>query len=162
MGESLSAAPPPLAVNIIDGMKPQTVGRYLGVGLRVAGRMAGQKLAGNGPSGAAPVTVAGVGGPSTSGAAVRQSARKTGVVAGRVGKGMGGFLRPFGRVGGIVFLEVTGAFFFLFVILFADWAWKLRSEYAHGPEHSKFLVYIALTFVFLYLSVSSFWRAKRK
>jgi hypothetical protein len=83
-------------------------------------------------------------------------------MAGRVGKGMGGFLKPFRRVGGIVLLEVTGAFFFLFVILFANWAWKLRAEYAQGPEHSKFLVYAALTLVFLYLSVSSFWRAKRK
>ncbi len=84
------------------------------------------------------------------------------MVAGSVGRGMGGFLKPFRRVGSIVLLEVTGAFFFLFVILFADWAWKLRTEYAQGPEHSKFLVYAVLTLVFLYLSLSSFWRAKRK
>ena len=75
---------------------------------------------------------------------------------------MGGFLKPFGRVGGIVLLEVTGAFFFLFVILFGNRMWLLRAQYAHGPDHSKFLVYAGLTLVFLYLSVSSFWRAKRK
>jgi H+/Cl- antiporter ClcA len=75
---------------------------------------------------------------------------------------MGGFLRPFGRVGGMVLLEVTGGFFFLFVILFANWTWKLRTQYAQGPDHSKFLVYAILTIAFLYLSVSSFWRARRK
>src|SRR4051812_47450919 len=32
---------------IIIGMKPQTIGRVLGVGMRVAGRMAGQRLAAN-------------------------------------------------------------------------------------------------------------------
>jgi hypothetical protein len=143
-------------------MKPQTVGRFLGVGLRVAGRMAGQRMAANGSPAAPPVTVAGVGGPATTGASARQAARNTAVMAGRVGKGMGGFIKPFQRVGGIVLLEITGAFFFLFVILFANWAWKLRAEYAQGSEHSKFLVYAALTVVFLYLSVSSFWRAKRK
>src|ERR1700676_493453 len=60
---------PALAATIIDGMKPQTVGRVLGVGLRVAGRLAGQRLAAaaGDPGSAAtrPVTVAGVGGPGT-------------------------------------------------------------------------------------------------
>jgi hypothetical protein len=143
-------------------MKPQTVGRVLGVGLRVAGRMAGQRLGASASSSAAPAAAApkAVGGNGA--AAIGQAARNAGVVASSVGKGMGGFLRPFRRVGGIVFLEVTGAFFFLFVIVFGNWAWKLHAEYGHGPEHSKFLVYAVLTAVFLYLSVSSFWRARRK
>lgn len=143
-------------------MKPQTVGRFLGVGLRVAGRMAGQRLAANPSTSAPPVTVAGVGGPATTGTTVRQAARNTGVAARGVGKGMGGFLRPFRRVGGIVFLEMTGAFFFLFVVFFANEAWKRHADYAHGPQHSKFVVFAVLTLVFLYLSLSSFWRAKRK
>jgi hypothetical protein len=143
-------------------MKPQTVGRALGVGLRVAGRMAGQRLGADASSSSPPVTVANVPGPATGAPPIRQAARKTGVAAGSVGRGLGGFLKPLRRVGGIVFLEVTGAFFLLFVLLFANWAWKLRAEYAHGPEHSKFLVYAALTVVFLYLSLSSFWRARRK
>ena len=158
----LTGSSPRLAANIIDGMKPQTVGRVLGVGVRVAGRMAGQRLGGAASSSPTPVAAANAGGPDTTGPSIRQAARNTGVVASSVGKGMSGFLKPFRRVGGIVFLEVTGAFFFLFVILFANWAWKLRADYAHGPEHSKFLVYVVLTAVFLYLSVSSFWRAKRK
>lgn len=75
---------------------------------------------------------------------------------------MGGFFKPLRRAGGIVFLQVTGGFFFLFVLVFGNWAWKLRASYAQGPDHTKFLVFACLTLVFLYLSVSSFWRAQRK
>lgn len=162
-------------------MKPQTVGRVLGVGLRVAGRMASQRLGGS-SSAAPPVTVAGVGGPGTNQAAASQAvahqaagrqaaashaaARQAGVkaraVSGGVARGAGAFLRPFRRVGGILFLEITGAFFLIFVLVFGTWAWKLRASYVEGPDHSRFLVYAVMTLVFLYLGVSSFWRARRK
>jgi hypothetical protein len=75
---------------------------------------------------------------------------------------MGGFLRPFRRVGGILFLEVVGGFFLLFVMVFSIAAWRLRSDYAHGPEHAKFLVSAGMAVVFLYLGLSSFWRANRR
>jgi hypothetical protein len=75
---------------------------------------------------------------------------------------VGGFLRPFRRVGGILWLEMTGAFFFLFVVVFARGMWLERASYAHGPGHQKFLGYAALGAMFLYLSVSSFWRARRR
>jgi len=140
-------------------MKPQTVGRVLGVGLRVAGRIAGQRLAGPaGNSSARPVTVAGVGGPGTQRNAVRQAGKATAGVA----RGLGGFLRPFRRVGGILVLEVTGVFFFLFVLVFGQMVWRMRTNYAQGPDHQKFLVAAGLMLLFLYLSVSSFWRARRK
>lgn len=147
---------------MIDGMRAQTVGRVLGVGLRVAGRIAGQRLAGN--SAAPPVTVASVGGPGTQQrvAAARQAAAHTARVGGSVARGVGGFLRPFRRVGGIVFLEVAGVFFLLFVLVFGTMAWRLRSNYSHGPDHARFLVAAVMMLVFLYLSVTSFWRAKRK
>jgi len=145
-------------------MKPQTVGRVLGTGIRIAGRMAGQRLAGSGSAAAsaAPVTVTGVNGPTSGRTEARQAGRNAAVVSGSVAKGMGGFLKPFRRVGGIVFLEVTGVFFFLFVLIFGNWTWKLRASYGHGPDHAKFLTYAAMTAVFLYLGLSSFWRAKRK
>ncbi|MGA9782953.1 MAG: hypothetical protein WBQ52_12410, partial [Terracidiphilus sp.] len=72
------------------------------------------------------------------------------------------FLRPFRRVGGTVFLEVAGGFFLLFVLVFGIAVWRLRSDYAHGPEHAKFLVAAGMALVFLYLGVSSFWRANRR
>jgi hypothetical protein len=143
-------------------MRPQTVGRVLGIGLRIAGRMAGQRLAGTGGSPSAPVTVAGVGGPGTTRISARQAGRTTRAVSGGVARGIGGFLRPFHRIGGTILLEVTGVFFFLFVLVFGNWAWKLRAQYAHGPEHMRFLVYAGMCMLFLYLSISSFWRARRR
>lgn len=146
---------------MIDGMKPQTVGRVLGVGLRVAGRMAGQRLAASGgdtaggAAGVAPVQQA-------TGARARQAGANAARVSSGVARGVGGFLRPFRRVGGIVFLEVTGAFFLLFVLVFGAMVWRLRGDYAHGPAHTKFLVAVGMTVVFLYLSLSSFWRANRR
>jgi hypothetical protein len=65
-------------------------------------------------------------------------------------------------VGGIVWLEVTGAFFLLFVPVFAQALWSARNSYAQGPGHQKFLVSAAMTAVFLYLGLSSFWRARRR
>jgi hypothetical protein len=41
-------------------------------------------------------------------------------------------------------------------------AWRLRASYAAGPDHGKFLAAIALSLVFVYLSVSSFWRARKR
>jgi hypothetical protein len=140
-------------------MKPQTVGRVLGVGLRVAGRLAGQRLAGSaGSTPSRPVTVPGVGGAGIS----RDTGRKAAKAAANVGRGLGGFVRPFSRVGGKIVLEVTGVFFLLFVLVFGQMVWRTRSNYAQGAEHQKFLIAAGLMLVFLYLSVSSFWRARRK
>jgi len=124
--------------------------------------MAGQRLAGSNGSPSAPVTVAGVGGPGTTRTSARQAGRTTRAVSGGVARGLGGFFRPFRRVGGIVLLEVTGVFFLLFVLVFGNWAWKLRAQYAHGPDHLRFLVYAGMGVLFLYLTVSSFWRARRR
>jgi len=148
-------------------MKPQTIGRVLGIGVRVAGRMAGRHLtagvqaATTTPGGrplAQPVTIEGAPGP----AAARVSAQRAGAATAGLARGVGGFLRPFRRVGNIVFLEVMGAFFLLFALPFGNWAWRLRAQAAHGPEHSRFLVYAVMMVVFLYLGVSSFWRARRR
>ena len=143
-------------------MRPQTVGRALGVGLRIAGRMAGQRLSGDRSNSVPPVTVAGVGGPGTSRPPARPAIRNVRAVSGGLAKGVGGFLKPFRRVGGIVFLEVAGVFFFLFVLVFGTWTWRLHARYAQGPDHGRFLVYAGMTLVFLYLALSSFWRARKK
>ena len=140
-------------------MKPQTIGRVLGTGMRVAGRMAGQRLAGNAEAASArPVTVEGVSGA----AGVRATGKTAGRATGSLARGVGGFLRPFGRLGSILLLEVTGLFFFIFVLVFGQTIWRARASYLHGPDHEKFLVASGLMLLFLYLSVSSFWRARRK
>ncbi|MGA9667569.1 MAG: hypothetical protein WBQ94_00085 [Terracidiphilus sp.] len=141
-------------------MKPHSIGRTLGIGLRVAGRVAGQRAtAGVEAAAKAPTD------PQAAAAAAAQN-RAAGQAAGKVtrgvARGVGGFLRPFGRVGGILWLEVTGVFFFLPVLVFAPTLWRTRASFAHGSDHRTFLVSAAIILVFLYLSVSSFWRARRK
>jgi hypothetical protein len=140
-------------------VRPQTIGRVLGTGLRVGARIAGQRMAAsaqNATTAPTPQAVADTG--------VR--GRASGQVAGRatagLARGVGGFLRPFRRVGGILWLEVTGVFFFLPVIVFAPTLWRVRADYAQGPDHRTFLVAAAVIVVFFYLGVTSFWRARRK
>ncbi len=140
-----------IAVTIINGMKPQTVGRVMGIGVRVAGRAAGRCIAG----------------PPPQVEATRQAqALAAGQAAGRasrgVAKGLGGFLRPFGRVGGILWLEVTGVFFLLPVLVFAPRMWQTRACWEHGPDHRTFVSSAIVVVVFLYLGVTSFWRAHRR
>ena len=134
-------------------MKPQNIGRTLGIGLRIAGRIAGQSIAAGAQAAANQP-------------ASQPAARTAGNVAGQatrgLGRGIGGFLKPFSRIGGILWLEVTGAFFFLFVVVFARFAWITRMDYFQGPNHLRFLVYSGVALGFLYLAVSSFWRARRK
>jgi len=132
-------------------MKPQTIGRALGVGLRVAGRVAGERMAAAGQGSATS--------RADAGAAVTRTAGRT---AGKVARGVGGFLRPFGRVGGILWLEVTGVFFFLFALVFATAMYRLRPLSWHGPYDRTFLASVALLAVFTYLGTSSFLRARRK
>jgi len=77
-------------------------------------------------------------------------------------RGVGGFLGPFRRVGGIIWLEVMGVFFFLPVVVFAPTLWRVRANWYQGPDHRLFLVTAGIIAVFFYLSVSSFWRARKR
>ena len=149
-------------------MKPHSIGRVLGIGLRVAGRLAGQHMAG-GARNAATQTAATPPAAQAfdeAGANKRADKRAAGRAAGQASRGLargvGGFLRPFRQVGGTLWLEVTGAFFFLFVLIFARAMWRVRASYALGPDHLRFLGYAAVAAVFLYLTVSSFWRARKR
>jgi hypothetical protein len=145
------------------GMKPHSIGRTLGIGLRVAGRMAGQHIAAGAAApaeSAAPASAPGNGPDSR--ARGRAAGQATVRGSAGVARGVGGFLRPFRRVGGILWLEVTGVFFLLFVVAFAPVLWRTRASWAHGADHRTFVVSAAIVVVFLYLSVSSFWRARRK
>jgi len=143
-------------------MKPHSIGRVLGIGLRVAGRIAGQRVT-SGSQAARTQAAAGV---SARAAANPIQSRANGPAAGQVSKrvvrGLGGFLRPFRRIGGILWLEVTGAFFFLFVVVFARFAWITRPSHLYGPYNRNFLIAAAVLMLFLYLGVTSFWRARRR
>ncbi|HXR38095.1 MAG TPA: hypothetical protein VN776_03345 [Terracidiphilus sp.] len=142
-------------------MKPQSIGRALGIGLRVAGRIAGQRVAASAQAAASrPAAPAAPAGPTP--AQTRAAGQVAGQATRGIAAGVGGFLRPFRRVGGIIWLEVAGVFFFLPVVVFGPTVWKARFSWAHGPDHRTFLIAAGIVVLFLYLSVSSFWRARRK
>jgi hypothetical protein len=75
---------------------------------------------------------------------------------------VGGFFRPLRRVGGILWLEVTGVFFCLFALVFGTAMWRVRPASLHGPYHKPFLTTAAMMMVFLYLGVTSFLKARSK
>jgi hypothetical protein len=150
-------------------VKPQSIGRTLGIGLRVAGRIAGQRVAAGAQAGESQAARTPSSGGQTAAPARQfdpELARAAGKTAGKVtrgaARGVGGFLKPFRRVGGILWLEVTGVVFFLPVAVFGPVLWKTRLSWAHGPDHRTFLITAAIVVLFLYLSLSSFWRARRK
>ena len=164
------------------------IGRALGVGVRVAGRMAGQLLEGSAqPRATAPqphqaAPGAGSQAPSSNhsnhqnraaaqaaahattqaGQSVGQAGQSVGQASRSVSRGVGGFLRPFRRVGGILWLEVTGVFFLLPVVVFAPSLWREAVAYPHTSDHRTLWVTAGVVAVFLYLGVSSFWRAHRR
>ncbi|MGA2572198.1 MAG: hypothetical protein ABSF23_16950 [Terracidiphilus sp.] len=144
-------------------MHPRNIGRALGIGVRVAGRMAGQRIASYPQSAsAAPHVPPGPAAAPVSryakGQAAAITAKQVATRARVASRGVGGLLSPFRRVGGIIWHEVTGALFLLFALLFTLRLWKNWSGY--GQVSRAFA--IAATAVFLYLGVSSFWRARRR
>jgi len=136
-------------------MRSQKIGRVFGIGLRVAGRVAGQRM-----SAGAPASENTSAAPAAAAASVR--GRAAGKTAKGVARGVGGFLRPFLRVGGTVGLQVMGVLFLLPVAVYAPALWRTRACWAQGPDHRLFLVTAVVMGVFLYLSVSSFWRAGKR
>jgi hypothetical protein len=143
-------------------MKPHSIGRALGIGLRIAGRIAGEQAAGSSVAQRSASTAAQTRAAAQPGASAAPLNRAAGQAAKGLARGIGGFLRPFARVGGILWLEVAGVFFLLPVIVFAPTLWRFRASWLHGPDHRTFLVTAGIIVVFFYLSVSSFWRARRK
>ena len=155
-------------------MNANEFGKRLGIGVRVAGRIAQQRAqerevqaarsaasaqGGSQPQGVVEPPARGFV-PSAND--IREAREKTHKITRAAGRGVGGFLRPFTRVGGILWLEVTGFFFGLFALYFAQDLWRTHMSYASGPQHQRFLIAAAMTLVFGYLSVSAFWRARRK
>jgi hypothetical protein len=155
-------------------MNPNEFGKKLGIGVRVAGRIAQQRAQETAKSKSPPASSEGSPAqtqrtvyepvrPSVPSARdIREMKEKSHRITRAAGRGIGGFLRPFGRVGGILWLEVTGFFFGLFGLYFAVDIWRTRLNYLAGPQHTRFLIAALLTAVFGYLSISAFWRAKRK
>jgi hypothetical protein len=166
MGAGTKRSAGMVAATIIDGMKPEKIGRVLGIGVRVAGRVAGQRISAAttaAPRGPQDRANAQVEGANTGNAQAAAQAGRAVAQTGRgVAQGIGGLLRPFRRVGGILWLEIVGAFFLLPALAFGPTVWRTRASWAAGPDHRTFLASTVVVAVFLYLGVSSFWRARRR
>jgi hypothetical protein len=142
-------------------MRPQTIGRALGIGMRVAGRMVGQHIAETAQAAATMQSQPTANTPVQANGTAHAAPRAR-VQPGGIAKGVSGFFRPFRRVGRIVLLEVVGVLFLLPVLAFSPNLWRMRASWAHGPDHNMFLITAGVVLLFLYLGVTSFWRARRK
>jgi hypothetical protein len=136
-------------------MEPDRFGRKLGVGVRVASGMLRDRASQTAHSmqKEAPVYVE---------RAAQQSAERGRSVARGVRKFGQGIWGPFAHASGVLWLEVTGLFFALFGLFFAQSAYKLRHAWWTGGEHTRFMLYLAVTVVFFYFTFSSFYRARQK
>jgi hypothetical protein len=62
----------------------------------------------------------------------------------------------------MLWLEITGLFFALFALYFAQNVYRVRAAWRQGPEHGHLLLYGALAAAFAWFSFSSFARAYRR
>ena len=132
-------------------MEPKKVGRTLGIGVRVASNMVRQRV-----EQAAEARESRPPAPSPP-----LSSRV--VTAKRGAKAFGqGLLGPFTHAGKVLWLEITGLFFALFALYFAQNVYRVRAAWRQGPEHGHLLLYCALGVAFAWFSFSSFARAYRK
>lgn len=115
--------------------------------------------------------------PSASGAAAwtaAQKAAKAVVQAREVQQGLGrgskrfgeAVWRPFVRLSGVLWLEVSGVFFGVFALLAAGYMWKLRGAWhasaANAASHRSLLGAAVMLVLFGYFCVSSFMRARQR
>ncbi len=84
-------------------------------------------------------------------------------VLGAVRAGANGFLRNFRKAAHGLFLEVTGVFFVLFVLVGVGASWRAYAAWTAGKiGPGKLLLAVSFTCLFSYFAVTSFWRSRRK
>lgn len=140
-------------------MEPNTLGRKFGIGVRIASKMLLDRAAQRSPPPAA----------AESSKPAQQAVPQSQVYAARgkaVARGSRKFgeavWKPFAHASGVLWLEVTGLFFGIFTLFFGTNIYKLRHQWAAGPDHQRFLAYAVVTLVFGYFTFSSFYRARKK
>jgi hypothetical protein len=74
--------------------------------------------------------------------------------------------RPFVKLSGVLWLEITGSFFALIAFFTGESLWVHRADVHANPlnptAHEHFLVYLVVTVMFSWFAVSSFLRARRR
>ncbi len=84
-------------------------------------------------------------------------------VLGALGAGAARTLRSFRKAAHGLFLEVTGVFFVLFVLVGIGATWREYVAWAAGKiGPGKLLLAVSFTCLFSYFAVTSFWRSRRR
>src|SRR5277367_5986039 len=149
-------------------MGAETAGRKLGIGLRLAARAVQQRAAEAtaAPPPSNPTNAQAAYSAQSANAAASRAASQAKLNAKAVARGTKRFGEalwgPMAHTGGVLWLEITGLFFALFAVYFGQSVFRMRHDYAAGPEHTHFLIYSALTVVFAWFTVSSFYKARQK
>jgi hypothetical protein len=163
-------------------MRPERFGRTLGIGVRVASNIlrdrAGRIAQGNdqapppAPASSSDSDTRTSVNPGTVFATrnltqtAARTAAKTGMTTRAVSRGSKNFAQavwgPFRHVGGVLWLEISGVFFGLFALFFAQNVYRTSAAWRGGAEHVHFFLYIGVTAIFVWFSLSSFLRAHRK
>lgn len=137
-------------------------GRALGAGTRaVAKTLVEASQAAAAPSPA----VRSVPPPAAEKAPVRPMAETAGRAVREAGKRKGAFLGPLRRFSSVLWLEVTGTFFAIFTAIMGNQVWKHHAAArmpASSPDAQHFYTYAFFAALFLYFTVSSFVRARRR
>ena len=82
---------------------------------------------------------------------------------GALGAGARGALQSFRKVAHGLFLEVTGVFFILFVLVGVGATWRAYAGWSAGKlGPGKVVLALSFTVLFSYFAVTSFWRSRRK
>lgn len=131
-------------------MEANRVGRTVGVGTRLLGRVLRDKTAET-----AARTTAHV---EKQAPVYKERGRRLGEGSRRFGHAV---WTPFAHASRILWLEITGLFFGVFTVFFGGNVWRLRDDWAGGPSHHRFILYAFITLIFFYFTVSSFIRVSR-
>ena len=147
-------------------MRPGSLGRALGIGVRLATQRVAPPAPPLTPEQQKARSDKHVHAGKALGRQARTGARGAAQGAGGVARGTRNFGRavwnPFAQASSILWLEISGMFFALFALLFGQHLYSLRGAWRRGPEHAHFLAYAAFAAIFLYFAVSSFSKARRR
>ena len=82
---------------------------------------------------------------------------------GAIGAGAKKALKSFRKAAHGLFLEITGVFFVLFVLVGVGATWREYAAWSAGKiGPGKVVLAVCFTVLFSYFAVTSFWRSRRK
>ncbi len=137
-------------------MRPEKLGRALGIGVRLASQ---RILPAAPPAPTAAERQAATARRVRRGEALGHKARRTREGGKRLGRAV---WNPFATATGTLWYEITGMFFALFALFFGQHMWSMHTGWRSGPQHRDFLLYAMLSLLFAWFAISSFRRARKR